>query len=179
MLAGGRKVLVKQGADLPTVCGGGLGEGLAAPSCSGSGSAGCSCVLVAIDLRCRRNMGGCYLRCLSLQIQLSKQGCGAMSSVSKHPLPDELLSGVSGTLVQEDSAMLHDTGRLMALPLPLSYPSFGCNWKQLSAMEEIAGTVSPDNFFCFVFGLIGVCFFDFNKILLLNFFYSFQFDWQN
>lgn len=37
-------------------------------------------------------------------------------------------------------------------------------------MEAIAGTVSPYHFFCFVFDLMGACFFDFNKILLLNFF---------
>lgn len=53
----------------------------------------------------------------------------------------------------------------MALLLPLS---FGCNWKQLLATEAIPGSVSPCHFFCFVFDLLGVCFFDFNKILLLN-----------
>lgn len=111
-LAGGKVVLVKQGANLPTVCGRGLGEGLAATSYLGSGCAGCSCVLVAVDLQCKRNVYGRCPRCLSLQIQLSKWGWGAMSSVPKHPLPDELLSGFSGTLVQEDSAMLCDAGRL-------------------------------------------------------------------
>lgn len=59
----------------------------------------------------------------------------------------------------------------MALLLPLSYSSFGCNWKKLFAMEAIAGTVSPYHFYCFVFDLMGVCFFDFNRILVLNFFF--------
>lgn len=70
----------------------------------------------------------------------------------------------------------------MALLLPLGYSSFGCNWKKLLAMEAIAGTVSPYHFYCFVFDLMGVCFFDFNRILVLIFFFffdSFQFDWQN
>lgn len=69
-------------------------------------------MLVAIDLQYKRNVCGCCPRCLSLQIQLSKQGWGAMSSVSKHPLPDELLSEFGGTLVQKDSAMSCDAGGL-------------------------------------------------------------------
>lgn len=56
----------------------------------------------------------------------------------------------------------------MALLLTLSYLSFGCNWKQLSATEAVAGIVSPYHFFCFVFDLMELCFFDFNKILLVN-----------
>lgn len=107
-----RSLSNKQGANLPTVCGRGLGEGLAATSSLGTGCAGCSCVLVAIDLLCKRNVSGCCPRCLSLQIQLSKQDWGAMSSMSKHLLPDELLSEFRGTLVQEDCAMLRDAGRL-------------------------------------------------------------------
>lgn len=50
---------------------------------------------------------------------------------------------------------------VMAFLLHLSYLSFGCNWELLSATEGEVETVSLCLFFAFIFGLLGVCVFDF------------------
>lgn len=103
-----------------TLHGGGLGEGLVAPAYLGTnrpvrlGTYGALYTWVLVVwLLIYSARGMCVIivsHLLFLQIQL---WCWeAVSSVSKHPLPDELLSQFRSTLVWEDSTMEHDIGRL-------------------------------------------------------------------
>lgn len=131
------------------VCGRGLGEGLAATSHLGTGCAGCSFVHVVWLLICSaRGMCEVVVPDVCPGRSSSANGAGEPWAVCLNTLSQISCSQGSVALwYRRTVPCCRHWQTVMALLLPLSYPSFGCNWKQLSAMEAVAGTVSLYSFF--------------------------------